>query len=115
MPGPDSAAADPRGEMELALGDERVLLRPSFKSLAALRRATGLPLLALVRRFAGAEYDAEEIVAVVSACAVGRKPPDDLGDRIVAAGVMAVGEKIGQFLANACTGGQPGNARAETA
>jgi len=99
--------ADPRGETEIVLAGETYTLRPSFKAIAALRKATGEPLLRTVGRFIEGNFDAHEVLAVVSACVVGKKLPPDLGELIVRDGFADLSAKVLPFLVGMCTGGRP--------
>lgn len=100
----------PRGEVEITLAGEIYTLRPSFKAIAGIRRALGEPILRTARRFMDMEFGPEEIVAVMAAAMVDKKPPEHLGEIVYQEGVGRLGAKILPFLIGLCNGGREGNA-----
>ncbi len=87
-----SAAANPlRGEAELRVGGERLVLRPSFAALVAAEGELG-PLFALVERAADGRLGLGELAALFWHCV--RDRPDGLtreavGEAVVAGGLAA--------------------------
>lgn len=60
-----------RGEAELRVGGERILLRPSFEALVAAEEELG-PLFALVERAAEGRLKVADIAALFWHCAAAR-------------------------------------------
>jgi len=94
-----------RGEAELRVAGERLVLRPSFTALCAAERELG-PLFALVERAAAGSLALGEMVALFWHCRV--DPPealtrDMLGDSVVRGGLAAATPVLrvllGQILA----------------
>ncbi|WP_010161246.1 gene transfer agent family protein [Sphingomonas sp. PAMC 26617] len=94
-----------RGEAELRVAGERLVLRPSFTALCAAERELG-PLFALVERAAAGSLALSEMVALFWHCRV--DPPEAitrerLGDSVVRAGLSAATPVLrvllGQILA----------------
>ena len=101
-----SAVANPvRGEAELRVAGEALVLRPSFASLIAAEGELG-PLFALVERAATGGLSLAETVALLWHCVAPR--PDwltreALGEAVVAGGLAAAATPLrvllGQILA----------------
>lgn len=81
-----------RGEAELRIAGERLLLRPSFAALVAAEEELG-PLLTLVERAGAGELRLSEMVALFWHCrhawpdAIRR---EDVGEAIAAQGLSAI-------------------------
>ncbi len=105
------SANEHRGEIELELGDKKIVLRPTYEALQAMERATGTRLIPLARRFGELDFGVSDIVAVISAAAT-EKPDKDIGRLVFEAGVAKVGIRISAFLAGALNGGNVGNGEA---
>ena len=94
-----------RGEAELRLGDDVLLLRPSFAALVAAEGELG-PLFALVERAADGRLGLGELAALFWHCVKDRPEAltrEAVGEAVVAAGLAAVTPAlrvlIGQILA----------------
>ena len=72
-----------RGEAALAIGGERLVLRPSFEALVAAEEELG-PLFALVERAADGRLRLGEMAALFWHC-VAARPPELTRERIGAA------------------------------
>ena len=93
-----------RGEAELRLGDDVLLLRPSFAALVAAEGELG-PLFALVERAADGRLGLGELAALFWHCVKDRPEAltrEAVGEAVVAAGLAAVTPAlrvlIGQIL-----------------
>jgi hypothetical protein len=81
-----------RGEAEIVVRGERLMLRPSFAALVAAEEELG-PLFGLVERASAGELRLTEMVALFWHCrcgwpeAIGR---DDLGEAVAAQGLASV-------------------------
>ncbi len=80
-----------RGEAAVRVGDETLVLRPSFAALVAAEESLG-PLFALVERAADGKLGIGEIVTLFWHCL--RDPPErltreQLGDAVIEAGLAA--------------------------
>ena len=81
-----------RGEAELRLGDDVLLLRPSFAALVAAEGELG-PLFALVERAADGRLGLGELAALFWHCVKDRPEAltrEAVGEAVVAAGLAAV-------------------------
>ena len=94
-----------RGEAELRIGGEMLVLRPSFQALVAAEQEVG-PLFAMVERAADGRLSLSEMVALFWHCLSDR--PEDLtraafadavATRGLAANTPALKMLIGQILA----------------
>jgi tail tube GTA-gp10-like protein len=94
-----------RGEAELRLGGDTLVLRPSFQALVAAEQEIG-PLFALVERAAAGRLGLSELVALFWHCL--RERPagltrEDFGEAVTAGGLAAATPAlkmlIGQILA----------------
>ncbi|MFZ2872249.1 GTA-gp10 family protein [Zavarzinia sp.] len=102
-----------RGEVSIDLGGGLiVVLRPAYDELVAIEVETGRGMIDLARRFMDRTATLTETVAVVRAAAraAGNLPPDDLGKRLLAIGIIRVMAQVGAFIAAAISGGAEGNA-----
>ena len=77
-----------RGEAEIRIGGERLLLRPSFQALVAAEQEVG-PLFALVERAAAGRLGLGEMVALFWHCL--NAPPEGLTRARFSEGVTAQG------------------------
>lgn len=109
-----SVANEQRGEIELELAGETYTLRPSFNAIAGIRRVLGEPILRTSRRFMEMDFGPEEIVAVVAAAMIDKKPPPNLGELVYREGVGKLGARLLPFLVGLCNGGREGNAETPT-
>lgn len=81
-----------RGEAEIIVRGERLVLRPSFEALVAAEEELG-PLFALIERASAGELRLAEMVALFWHCrhgwpeAIGR---EELGEAVAAQGLAAV-------------------------
>ena len=90
-----------RGEAELRVAGERLVLRPSFAALVAAEGELG-PLFALVERAAAGKLSLGELVALFWHCL--RERPEALtrealGEAVVAGGLAAATPTLRQLLA----------------
>ena len=94
------------GELTLTLGQERIVLRPSFAALSALEQDAGTGLITLARRFAEGNFTLSDCVAIVRAgiLGAGGVVPPNLGELIVAGGLAALSAPLSRFLRMALTG-----------
>jgi hypothetical protein len=77
-----------RGEAELTIGGERILLRPSFEALVAAEAELG-PLFALVERAAQGTLKLSEIAGLFWHCA--GPAPETLTRERIGAAIMEAG------------------------
>jgi hypothetical protein len=80
-----------RGEAELRVGEQVLVLRPSFAALVAAEEELG-PLFALVERAAGGELALGEMAALFWHCVEGRPEAltrEAVGEAVVAGGLAA--------------------------
>jgi hypothetical protein len=78
-----------RGEAEIVVGGQTLLLRPSFEALVAAEAELG-PLFALVERAAEGGLKLGEMVALIAHCAVGAPEGvtrDRIGEAVVELGL----------------------------
>ena len=94
-----------RGEAELRVAGERLVLRPTFSALVAAERELG-PLFALVERAAAGSLALGELVALFWHCRVDAPEAmtrEMLGDSVVRAGLASATPVLrvllGQILA----------------
>lgn len=90
-----------RGEAELRVAGERLVLRPSFAALVAAEGELG-PLFGLVERAAAGKLALGELVALFWHCL--RERPEaltreSLGEAVVAGGLAAATPALRQLLA----------------
>lgn len=88
----NGAANALRGEAELCVGGERLVLRPSFAALVAAEEELG-PLFALVERAADGRLALGELTVLFWHCVRDRPAAltrEDVGEAIVAQGLAAV-------------------------
>lgn len=95
-----------RGEAELRVAGERLVLRPSFAALVAAEGELG-PLFALVERAAAGKLALGELVALFWHCL--RERPEALtrealGEAVVAGGLAAATPALRQLLAQILSG-----------
>ncbi|MFZ3482851.1 gene transfer agent family protein [Sphingomonas sp. 3-13AW] len=95
-----------RGEAELRVAGERLVLRPSFAALVAAEDELG-PLFALVERAAAGKLALSELVALFWHCL--RERPEALtrealGEAVVAGGLAAATPPLRQLLAQILAG-----------
>lgn len=95
-----------RGEAELLVRGERLVLRPSFAALIAAEEELG-PLFALVERASAGELRLAEMIALFWHCrwrwpeAIGR---EELGEAVAARGLAAATPALGIVLRQILTG-----------
>lgn len=94
-----------RGEAELRVGGETLVLRPSFQALVAAEGEVG-PLFACVERAADGRFSLSEMVALFWHCLAERPEgltraafADAVASRGLAANMPALKVLIGQILA----------------
>jgi hypothetical protein len=91
-----------RGEAELRLGGQVLLLRPSFAALVAAEVELG-PLFALCERAAAGQLRLAEMVALLWHCLAAPMPRDDFAEALVTGGLAnaspALRVLLGQILA----------------
>lgn len=81
-----------RGEAEIIVRGERLVLRPSFEALVAAEEELG-PLFALIERASAGELRLAEMVALFWHCRHGWPEAiarEELGDAVAAQGLAAV-------------------------
>ena len=95
-----------RGEVAVTLAGTSYILRPTFAALAEIESLAGRGLVALAQRFLERQFGLADVLAVLAPAikAGGAKPPDRLGDAVVAAGVLNLAGPIARFLAHALGG-----------
>ena len=89
-----------RGEANLVVGGETLLLRPSFSALVAAEEELG-PLFALVERAADGKLSLKEIAALFDHVSSDRPKAitrDRIGEAIVAVGLAQVTPALRQLL-----------------
>jgi len=99
-----------RGEVEVSLGGETFILRPTFEALAEIEKATGLGLVPFATKITTGSYGVLDVFTVLKAGirAGGREPPKDLGQRIVEEGLIRLSDGVLNFLTQALDGGSKG-------
>ena len=101
-----SAAANPlRGEAELRVGGERLVLRPSFAALVAAEGELG-PLFALVERAAAGQLRLAELAALFWHCLTPRErlTREDVGQAVIAIGLAEASKPLRTLLAQILQG-----------
>jgi Phage tail tube protein, GTA-gp10 len=95
-----------RGEVTVTLGGRDYVLRPTFAALAEIESLAGRGLVPLAQRFLDRQFGLADVLAVLGPAikAGGSKPPENLGDAVVAAGVLNLAGPIARFLAHALSG-----------
>jgi hypothetical protein len=95
-----------RGEVAIVLGGTEYCLRPTFQALAEIEARAGVGLVPLARRFLEREFGLKEVLAVLGPAieAGGAKPPADLGDCVVRAGIANYFGPVSEFLTLALGG-----------
>jgi Phage tail tube protein, GTA-gp10 len=78
-----------RGEANLTVGGESILLRPSFAALVAAEAELG-PLFALVERAAAGRLTLAEMAALFWHCAGDAATRDEIGEAIARQGLARV-------------------------
>jgi hypothetical protein len=109
-------ANEHRGEIELLLGDQTLVLRPSYTAIAEWENATSQGSVQLLYRMSTATYRLAEIVAVVGAAARagGRKISDQkVGELLVEHGVIEAVPAVARMVAGAMTGGREADPEGE--
>ena len=105
-----------RGEIAVTLAGGEYVLRPTFAALAEIESRAGMGLVPLAQRFLDRQFGLNDVLAVLAPAikAGGARPPEKLGDAVVAAGVLNLAGPIARFLAHALGGdavaSEPGNA-----
>jgi len=97
-----------RGEVPFNVGEERLILRPSFSAISEIETELGIGLVEIAERFAARRYGVKELCAVirVGARAGGRDLDlERIGDLVMSAGLVAATGPVVLFLSNALTGG----------
>ncbi|WP_439547268.1 GTA-gp10 family protein [Sandarakinorhabdus sp.] len=91
-----------RGEAELMIGGERLVLRPTFAALVAAEAELG-PLFALCERAAAGQLTLAELVGLFWHCLVERRERAEFAEALVAGGLVhatpALRVLLGQILA----------------
>jgi hypothetical protein len=91
-----------RGEAELVLGGQTMLLRPTFTALVAAEAELG-PLFALYERAAAGQLTLAEMVALLWHCLAEPTPRDAFAEALVVGGLAnatpALRVLLGQILA----------------
>lgn len=64
-----------RGEVEIELEGQTLLMRPTFACLVQIEQATGRPIMEVVRRFADRSFGVSDVTAVVAAGLKGAGAP----------------------------------------
>jgi hypothetical protein len=98
-----------RGEVRLTLGDNVLLLRPTYSAVAEWEDRTGSGSVQILYRFSAASYRMAEVVAVVAAAARagGHKVTDDqIGEMLIGHGVIETVPVIAKMMAEVLTGGK---------
>src|SRR3712207_4016062 len=104
-----SAPNKHRGEVRLILGENVLLLRPTYTAVAEWEDKTGSGSVQILYRFSAASYRLAEVVAVVaaSARAGGHKVTDNqVGDMLIQHGVIEAVPVIAKMMAEVLTGGR---------
>jgi hypothetical protein len=107
-----------RGEKSITLGDAEYTLAYEFEALAEIESKARCGIIKFAFRFlpelqgGSLDYTLADIHIALSAGIKrgGAEVPADLGKRIMQAGVVNVGRKLGEILVTALQGGQSGNA-----
>ncbi len=95
-----------RGEVALELGGEVFVARPAYAAIVEIREKTGHPLAESFRRVR--DCDVVEMAQVLGPClrAAGNKLTDaQVGERIVAMGVLKAIDETALLIENILTGG----------
>ena len=91
-----------RGEAVMVLGDERLVLRPTFAALVAAEAELG-PLFALCERAGAGQLTLAEMVGLLWHCLAERGDRAEFADAVVAGGLAhtapALRVLLGQILA----------------
>lgn len=101
-----------RGDVTLRLGGELYVLRPSFAALTEIESALGIGLVELAERFRDRRYGVRELAAVAHAGAKAAGHAEslpELGEKLAAAGLVAVAPAVFDFVHNALSGGMGKN------
>ncbi len=105
-----------RGDVAVTLDGRECVLRPTFDALVEIEERLGIGLVPLAKRFVAGEFGIREVSVILAAGlrGAGQKVPEDLGNKIVKAGVLSFTQALVQLLTNALQGDSEGNAEAAT-
>ncbi len=97
------------GELVLVLAGKSCRLRPTFASLQALEKLSGIGLITLARKFSEGNFTLRECVYVIETglMGAGETVPDDLGELLVKKGVASLSRIISRYLEAALVGEEP--------
>ena len=104
-----------RGEVELKLGDQTYIMRPTFEALCAIEARLGVGLLEIAERMAERRIGLGDATVIIfeTAKAGGHKAKEaEIGEGILEVGLFAVVPPIIELLDRALTGPSEGNAPA---
>jgi len=95
-----------RDEFLLVLSGKTFRMRPTFDALAQMEGETGVDLLALATRLSSGEVGLKLCAAVVAAGirGAGGTVPRDLGQMILAEGIVSVLKQLSGWLAGVFSG-----------
>lgn len=94
-----------RGEAEIAVGGQTLLLRPSFENLVAAEEELG-SLFALVERASEGGLTIAEITALIWHCIAAEPRPErqEVGKAVLALGLVAATKPVRAILAQVLQG-----------
>lgn len=99
-----------RGETTLALGGETFTLRPTFAAIMEIEDRLG-GIVPLATRAAAGDFGLKEVTIILWATLNGASPRglslDEVGERVLHAGLAAVTPVVRDLLTTVLTGGQP--------
>ena len=91
-----------RDEMEITVGEETFLLRPSFEGLLEIEDKAKAGLLELMQQISSGKITARHTVAIIYGGVVGAGTKisfDDLGEKCLQHGMPEISGKAAMFLA----------------
>lgn len=97
------------GEIVIFLAGKSYRLRPTFASLLALEKISGIGLISLARKFSEGNFNLRECVNVIETGleGAGETVPENLGDLLVKKGVATLSRTISCYLEAALLGEEP--------
>ena len=106
----ESQANAQRGEVEIALGGRRYVMRPSFAAIAEIETRTGQGVIGLARRLASGDIRVSDVAAIVTAGLRAAGEPAKLemvGEMVLEEGLASLAPSLGAFLSAAISGAPP--------
>jgi hypothetical protein len=106
-----------RGDVEIELGGQKFVMRPTFEAMVQMEQATGIGMLDLALRAGGGTLGISEtthiICAGITAATGNRATFDKFGPMVFKKGIMSTIKPVADLMANALSGGEkPGEDQA---